>query len=120
VLSNIEQSQRSGSTGTVALLHSLDGPAQPYFSAKKLHLTIGHCGYAIESSLFEAHLADLHSDTRALLCSRSTGEVVALTEKHHAEARVEATRLRRMGANRLVADSFGESRWMGVIENTRG
>lgn len=60
------------------------------------------------------------SDTRALLCSRSTGEVVPLTEKHHAEARVEATRLRRMGADRLVADSFGESRWMGVIENTRG
>jgi len=60
------------------------------------------------------------SDTRALLCSRETGEVIALTEKHHAEARVEATRLRRMGANRLIADSFGESRWMGVIENTRG
>ena len=33
---------------------------------------------------------------------------------------MEATRLRRMGANRLVADSFGESRWMGVVENTRG
>ena len=60
------------------------------------------------------------SDTRALLCSRETGEVIALTEQHHAEARVEATRLRRMGAKRLVADSFGESRWMGVIENTRG
>ena len=59
-------------------------------------------------------------DTRALLCQRETGEVVALTEKHHAEARVEATRLRRMGAGRLVADSFGESRWMGVVENTRG
>lgn len=59
-------------------------------------------------------------DTRALLCSRETGEVTALTEKHHADARVEATRLRRMGADRLVADSFGESRWMGVIENTRG
>ena len=25
-----------------------------------------------------------------------------------------------MGANRLVADSFGESRWMGAVENTRG
>jgi protein phosphatase PTC6 len=25
-----------------------------------------------------------------------------------------------MGADRLVADSFGESRWMGAIENTRG
>jgi protein phosphatase PTC6 len=59
-------------------------------------------------------------DTRVLLCPRTTGSVVALTEKHHAEARVEAARLRRMGAGRLVADSFGESRWMGAIENTRG
>lgn len=59
-------------------------------------------------------------DTRVLLCHRESGQVEALTEKHHAEARVEATRLRRMGANRLVADSFGESRWMGVVENTRG
>lgn len=55
-----------------------------------------------------------------LLCERSDGQVIALTEKHHAEARVEAARLRRMGAGRLVADSFGESRWMGAIENTRG
>ena len=44
VLTEIEESQRSGSTGTIALLHSLDEPAQPYFAAKKLHLTIGHCG----------------------------------------------------------------------------
>lgn len=42
-----------------------------------------------------------------------------MTERHHAEARVEASRLRRMGAGRLVMDSFGESRWMGAIENTR-
>ena len=55
-----------------------------------------------------------------MLCQRSTGEVIALTEKHHAEARGEAARLRRMGSNRLVSDSFGESRWMGAIENTRG
>lgn len=25
-----------------------------------------------------------------------------------------------MGADRLVSDSFGETRWMGAIENTRG
>jgi protein phosphatase PTC6 len=146
VLTDIKESQRSGSTGTIALLQSLDEPAQPYFAAKKLHLTIGHCGQvsprpfpisfpiSISSSFpeyisFSAHsscqsisLIPLltSSDTRALLCSRETGEVIALTEQHHAEARVEATRLRRMGAKRLVADSFGESRWMGVIENTRG
>lgn len=45
MLTEIEESQRSGSTGTIALLQSLDEPAQPYFAAKKLHLTIGHCGY---------------------------------------------------------------------------
>jgi len=47
VLTEIEESQRSGSTGTIALLHSLDEPAQPYFAAKKLHLTIGHCGQVL-------------------------------------------------------------------------
>ncbi len=31
---------------------------------------------------------------------------------------MEATRLRRLGAG-LITDSFGESRWMGAIENTR-
>ena len=147
-MTEIKESQRSGSTGTIALLQSLDEPAQPYFAAKKLHLTIGHCGY-VSPHLFpissgdhspfrsptdspisvrahsSCHFISLFpmltsSDTRALLCSRETGEVIALTEQHHAEARVEATRLRRMGAKRLVADSFGESRWMGVIENTRG
>lgn len=59
-------------------------------------------------------------DTRALLCNAETGEVVALTDRHHAETRIEADRLRRMGTDRLVQDSFGETRWMGAIENTRG
>ncbi|KAK4683537.1 protein phosphatase PTC6, partial [Tremellales sp. Uapishka_1] len=103
VLTAIPGTQRIGSTASIALLHSLDEPGQPYWSAKKLGITIGHCG-----------------DTRILLCHRPSGEVQPLTEKHHAEARVEAARLRRMGGGRLVADSFGESRWMGVIENTRG
>lgn len=60
------------------------------------------------------------SDTRALLCNVKDGEVIALTDRHHAEARVEADRLRSMGADRLISDSFGETRWMGAIENTRG
>ncbi|KAK8858752.1 hypothetical protein IAR55_002981 [Kwoniella newhampshirensis] len=98
-----DKAQRCGSTASVALFHSLDAPAQPYWAAKKLALTIAHCG-----------------DTRALLCHRPTGDVIPLTEKHHAESRVEASRLRRMGAGLLVSDSFGESRWMGVVENTRG
>ncbi|KAK6907993.1 hypothetical protein I203_101994 [Kwoniella mangroviensis CBS 8507] len=103
VLEDIEKSKRCGSTASVVLLHSLDEPAQPYWAAKKLSLTVAHCG-----------------DTRALLCYQPTGQVIPLTEKHHAESRVEASRLRRMGAELLVSDSFGESRWMGVVENTRG
>ncbi|WVR06506.1 hypothetical protein IAU60_003537 [Kwoniella sp. DSM 27419] len=103
VLEEIEKSQRCGSTASLALLHSLDGPAEPYWAAKKLAITVAHCG-----------------DTRALLCHRSTGKAIPLTETHHAEARVEAARLRRMGAGLLVSDSYGESRWMGVVENTRG
>lgn len=59
-------------------------------------------------------------DTRVLLCDTALGEVWALTDRHHAEARVEADRLRRMGTDKLISDSFGETRWMGAIENTRG
>ncbi|WRT67968.1 uncharacterized protein IL334_004942 [Kwoniella shivajii] len=103
ILEGIEKSQRCGSTASLVLLHSLDSPGQPYWSSKELSLTVAHCG-----------------DTRALLCHRTTGQVISLTEKHHAESRVEASRLRRMGAELLVSDSFGESRWMGVVENTRG
>ncbi|WWC88658.1 uncharacterized protein L201_003571 [Kwoniella dendrophila CBS 6074] len=103
ILDKEEKGKRCGSTASVVLLHSLDGPSQPYWSAKRLSLTVAHCG-----------------DTRALLCHQPTGRVIPLTEKHHAESRVEASRLRRMGAELLVSDSFGESRWMGVVENTRG
>ncbi|WVO18090.1 hypothetical protein L204_105791 [Cryptococcus depauperatus] len=103
VITKIKTSKRSGSTASVVLLHSLDSPAQPYWAAKKLAITIAHCG-----------------DTRVLLCQRPTGTVQLLTEKHHAESRVEAARLRRMGAGLLVSDSYGESRWMGAVENTRG
>ncbi|GMK57324.1 hypothetical protein CspeluHIS016_0401580 [Cutaneotrichosporon spelunceum] len=94
--------RHSGSTASVVLIQSLDEPSQPHFASKKLHLTIAQVG-----------------DTRVLLCDTSLGEVWALTEKHHAEARVEADRLRRMGTDRLISDSFGETRWMGAIENTR-
>ncbi len=42
-----------------------------------------------------------------------------LTEKHHAESRVEAARLRRLGAG-LITDSFGESRWVSLVTGVRG
>jgi len=42
-----------------------------------------------------------------------------MTENHHADAHVETIRLRRMMGSSLITDSFGESRWMGVLSNTR-
>ncbi|KAK0456681.1 phosphatase 2C-domain-containing protein [Armillaria borealis] len=73
------------------------------FSAKTVALTVAHCG-----------------DTRILLCSTDSAKVFRMTDKHHADARVESIRLRRMMGASLITDSFGESRWMGALENTRG
>ncbi|RDB28370.1 Protein phosphatase 2C 4 [Hypsizygus marmoreus] len=95
-------SQTCGATASVAILHSLDAPATPFFSAQKLSLTVAHVG-----------------DTRVLLCSTDGGKVVPMTENHHADAHVESIRLRRMMGSSLITDSFGESRWMGALSNTR-
>jgi protein phosphatase PTC6 len=43
-----------------------------------------------------------------------------MTTNHHADTPVESTRLRRMMGSSLITDSFGEARWMGALENTRG
>jgi len=104
ILTTIPISSRCGSTASIAFLHSLDFPSAPFFQARRLSITIAHCG-----------------DTRILLCQTLDGTVLPLTEKHHAEARVEAARLRRfgMGAGGSIVDAFGESRWMGAVENTR-
>lgn len=53
----------AGSTATVALLHSLDEPRNPFFASEELHLILAHCG-----------------DTRALLCTVPEGTAVRLTE----------------------------------------
>ncbi|KAJ7357250.1 phosphatase 2C-like domain-containing protein [Mycena albidolilacea] len=96
-LSADSMAQSCGATASVTILHSLDSPATPFFSSKKLALT----------------------DTRVLLCSTDGGKVCAMTENHHADARVESIRLRRMMGSSLITDSFGESRWMGALANTR-
>jgi len=102
-LSNFDDvAQSCGATASVAILHSLDVPGTPFFSANRLALTVAHCG-----------------DTRVLLCSTNGGRVVPMTENHHADARVEAIRLRRTMGSSLITDSFGESRWMGALANTR-
>ncbi|KAF7306816.1 PPM-type phosphatase domain-containing protein [Mycena indigotica] len=95
--------QSCGATASVAILHPLDSPPAPFFSSQKLALTVAHCG-----------------DTRVLLCSTDGGKVFPMTETHHADARVESIRLRRMMGSSLITDSFGESRWMGALANTRG
>ncbi|KAK1233023.1 Protein phosphatase 2C 6 [Marasmius sp. AFHP31] len=102
-LSSDPIAQNSGATASLVLLHALDAPAAPFFSAEKVALTVAHCG-----------------DTRVLLCSTDGGKVVPMTENHHADARVESTRLRRMMGSSLITDSYGESRWMGALANTRG
>ncbi|KAK7064321.1 protein phosphatase 2C 4 [Favolaschia claudopus] len=101
-LSADKMAQNCGATASVAILHSLDAPATPFFSSQKLALTVAHCG-----------------DTRVLLCSTDGGKVYPMTENHHADARVESIRLRRMMGSSLITDSFGESRWMGALANTR-
>ena len=57
-------------------------------------------------------------DTSVSICS-TDGTVTPMTTKHHAETPIESTRLRRVMGSALVTDSFGEARWMGVLENTR-
>ncbi|KAF8912977.1 phosphatase 2C-like domain-containing protein [Gymnopilus junonius] len=94
--------QSCGATASVAILQSLDAPSTPFFSAKKLSLTVAHCG-----------------DTRVLLCSINNGQVFPMTENHHADAHIESIRLRRMMGSSLITDSYGESRWMGALANTR-
>jgi len=101
-LSADDAAQSCGATASVAILHSLDSPATPFFSAKKLVLTVAHCG-----------------DTRVLLCATKNGQAFPMTETHHADSHIESIRLRRMMGSSVITDSFGESRWMGVLANTR-
>ncbi|KAI0283384.1 phosphatase 2C-like domain-containing protein [Russula aff. rugulosa BPL654] len=91
-----------GSTASIAILQSLDSPSAPFFSAQRVALTIAHVG-----------------DTRILLCPSHSGTVCAMTENHRAEGRLESVRLRRMMGTGVIADSFGDVRWMGALENTR-
>lgn len=99
----MHEAKTCGATASVALLHSLDVPAKPFFASDTLGLTVAHVG-----------------DTRVLLCSTDGGQVHRMTHDHHAETQGEAARLRRWGNSRLIMDSFGETRWMGALANTRG
>ncbi|KAH7928510.1 protein serine/threonine phosphatase 2C [Leucogyrophana mollusca] len=102
-LLSIEREARTcGATASVALLQSLDYHAMPFYSSERLALTIAHCG-----------------DARVLLYSTKGGVAFPMSENHHADSRVESARLRRMMGASLITDSFGESRWMGALANTR-
>lgn len=100
-LSGEKEVRFSGATASVALLQTLDKPAPPFFAAENVALTVAHVG-----------------DTSVAICGVD-GTVTPMTRKHHAETPVESTRLRRVVGSALVMDSFGEARWMGVLENTR-
>ncbi|KAI0034260.1 phosphatase 2C-like domain-containing protein [Vararia minispora EC-137] len=101
-LSGEPAAKESGSTASIAILHSLDAPFTPFYSSQRLALTVAHVG-----------------DTRVLLCYADHGRVLAMTENHRAEERAESIRLRRMMGTGLMTDSFGDARWMGVLQNTR-
>ncbi|KAI0660382.1 protein serine/threonine phosphatase 2C [Cubamyces menziesii] len=101
ILSQEKEAKECGATASVVLLKSLDNPPSGFFQAERVALTVAHVG-----------------DTRVLLTSTDGGKVVPMTETHHAEARVESIRLRRM-VGALTTDSFGEVRWMGALANTR-
>ncbi|KAG0151091.1 hypothetical protein CROQUDRAFT_37318 [Cronartium quercuum f. sp. fusiforme G11] len=99
----ISKFPKAGAVGTVAVIQPLPAPdIYPFYSSPAISLSLGHVG-----------------DTIALLCSSKSGKAVSLTETHHADSRVEAERLRRIGTG-LITDSFGESRWGGTLANTRG
>lgn len=102
VCTDAEMKRAGGSTATIALLHSLDLPySHPYYASSLLSLTVAHLG-----------------DTSCLLASTQSGRARRLTENHHADSRTESERLRTSGTG-IITDSFGESRWGGVIANTR-
>ncbi|KAJ3515286.1 hypothetical protein NLJ89_g1864 [Agrocybe chaxingu] len=117
--------QTCGATASVAILHSLDAPSSPFYCAKQLSLTVAHCGSvtlhfaAYDPRVRLTFLETCLRDTRVILCSTDGGRVFAMTENHHADAHVESIRLRRMMGSSLMTDSFGESRWMGALANTR-
>ncbi|KAH9947921.1 protein serine/threonine phosphatase 2C [Amylocystis lapponica] len=102
LLATEKEAKECGATASVVLLQTLDNPTVPFFAAQQLALTVAHVG-----------------DTRVLLSATEGGKVIPMTENHHADARVEATRLRRMMGSGLITDSFGETRWMGALANTR-
>ncbi|GAA6056940.1 hypothetical protein JCM3770_007154 [Rhodotorula araucariae] len=102
VVGDVERFPKSGSTATIALLHSLDVPhSYPYYASALVSLTVAHLG-----------------DTSALLASSAGGRAHRLTQAHHADSRTESERLRTSGTG-IITDSFGESRWGGVVANTR-
>lgn len=86
----------SGSTASVAMVKSPDGP---FWDSSKSVLTVAHVG-----------------DTRILLCSVD-GRAQPITKNHHPSSPVESERLRKY-ARAFFTDSFGEERF-GMLANTR-
>ena len=91
----------AGSTASVLLLHSLDVPTAPWYASEYLAVTTVQLG-----------------DTRLVLCDAETGEAIPLTRLHHPDDPIESDRLSRQGAG-VLTDSFGESRFLGTLANTR-
>lgn len=91
----------AGSTASVLLLHSLDVPTAPWYASEYLAVTTVQLG-----------------DTRIVLCDAETGDAIPLTRLHHPDDPIESDRLSRQGAG-VLTDSFGETRFLGTLANTR-
>lgn len=85
-------------------------------------LTVAHVGCVIfrYSPCLRTETCGRRSDTRIILCSTDGGTAHPVTENHRAEGRVESVRLRRMMGTGVIADSFGDSRYVcSVFHGTR-
>jgi hypothetical protein len=80
-------------------------------------LTVAHVGYAFIRYPFylQTENSGHPSDTRILLCSSHGGTAYAMTENHRAEGRIESVRLRRMMGTGVIADSFGDARFVKYV-----
>ena len=108
ILSEEKEAKECGATSSVILLKSLDNSG--FFQANRVALSVVHVGRVLSSGYGNLpFLIRCGRDTRVLLTSTNAGRVTPMTENHHADARVESARLRRMMGG-LTMDSFGEVR----------
>lgn len=104
-----ETENKSGSTCTSLLLETL-------YADPTVVKTVVEDYYFDRNTISKLTIAHV-GDTKAIIVDKN-GEAHALTTEHHPSNPVEASRLRRYMANFVMADSFGEERFI-ALANTR-